>query len=96
MSPILIYATLLPDDCGKILLDQFKSYTVHVGEDIHFQIAFHFYVITYYYKQEESVAAAQYIIDICKINPNMKREWNVNSQYYKEQLRYVIDVPEDF
>jgi len=26
----------------------------------------------------------------------MKREWNVNSQYYKEQLRYVIDVPEDF
>jgi hypothetical protein len=83
-------------DCGKILLDQIKSHNVHIGEHLQFQIAFQFYITTYYYKPEESAAAAQYIIDMCKINPNMKREWNNNSQYHKEQLKYVIDVPEDF
>jgi len=78
-------------DCGKILMEQMRNYIIHVEPDLQFQILFHFYISTYYHKHHEAKEIAQYIKDICEENPYFKKEFNKNSQYYKDQLKYVID-----
>jgi hypothetical protein len=85
-------------DCGKVLLNQIKSYKVNINVSacIHFDLAFQFYVTTFYYKHEESSSAAQYIIDICKMFPKIKNEWNKFPSFYREQLQHVVEIPADF
>jgi hypothetical protein len=83
-------------DCGKILLNEIKSHNVFSGSMIHFQIAFKLYIVAFYYKHEEAKEIAQYIIDVCKANSNLKSEWNKNPGYHREQLKHIVDVPDDF
>lgn len=80
-------------DCGKCLLDEIKNHCVSVNAEIHFQIAFQYYIVSFYHKHEEAKAAAQYIIDLCLMNPYLKKEYEKNPAYYREQLQYVVDVP---
>jgi hypothetical protein len=83
-------------DCGKALLNEIKTHRVSVDSDVHFQVAFLYYVATFYYKHDEAKAAAQYVLDICNIHPTIKAEWNKNPGFYKDQLQFATEVPEGF
>ena len=83
-------------DCGKALLHEIKSHRVSVDSEVHFQTAFLYYVATFYHKHDEAKAAAQYVLDICRLHPNIRAEWDKNPGFYKDQLQYAIQVPEGF
>ncbi len=83
-------------DCGKILLDEIKSHRISMDAVMHFQFAFLYYVATFYHKQQEAKAAAQYILDICRLHPSIRTEWDKNPGFYREQLQYATEVPEGF
>jgi hypothetical protein len=53
-------------------------------------------VATFYHKHDEAKAAAQYVIDICNLHPNIRAEWDKNPSFYKNQLQFAIQVPEGF
>jgi len=83
-------------DCGNTLLHEIKSHRISVDAYTHFQVAFMVYVATFYHKHHEAAAAAQYLLDICKLHPSIRAEWNQNAGFYRSQLQYTIQVPEGF
>jgi hypothetical protein len=83
-------------DCGNTLLREIKSHRLHVDPANHFQIAFMTYVATFYHRHSEAAAAAQYILDICKVHPSLKEQWNTNPAFYRAQLSHAVRVPDDF
>jgi hypothetical protein len=83
-------------DCGNVLLDEIKSHRISVDSDVHFQVAFLFYVATFYYKHSEAKAAAEYLLDICRLHPSIRAEWDKNPGFYRDQLQFATEVPEGF
>jgi len=81
-------------DCGKMVLDEIKSHRIAVDATTHFLFAVVFYISAFYHKREEAMDAAQYILDICRLHPSIRAEWDTNPGFYRAQLQYAIEVPE--
>ena len=77
-----------------MVLDEIKSHRIAVDATTHFLFAVVFYISAFYHKREEAMDAAQYILDICRLHPSIRAEWDTNPGFYRAQLQYAIEVPE--
>lgn len=80
-------------DCCKKVLHEFENYNIAMDYNIYFLILFNYYVALAYYNKEEAINIANKIMNLVSINPYIRTEFNKNSNFYKDQLRYMITIP---
>lgn len=77
-------------DCAKKCVKQIESYKVHVSPDVRFSFLYNYYVSAYYFFPEEAKKICKYILEISSQNPDLKRIYNNNKQFYDQQFSFVM------
>jgi hypothetical protein len=78
-------------DCCKKVLNEIETYKVKINYEIYFSILFYYYLCTYYYKgKDEAKNIVNHIMELIRINPYIKKEYDKNSDFYKTNFNYVL------
>jgi len=79
-------------DCCKVVLNEIESFHVKINYDVYFSILFSYYISTFYHKgKEEAKTIVNHITKLIELNPNIKREFEKNENFFKNNFKMSFD-----
>jgi hypothetical protein len=78
-------------DCCKIVLNELDHNAINFGYDVYFSIWFSYYISAFYHKgKEEARRIVNSIMDLIRINPNMRKEYEKNFVFYGDNFEHAL------
>nr|QBK89617.1 MAG: uncharacterized protein LCPAC001_01270 [Pithovirus LCPAC001] len=76
-------------DCCKHILKTIETYKVEINYNTYISILFKFYIVTFYYKRDESLLIVDHIMHLVKLNPKFKSAFDLNYTFYISQFSFI-------